>query len=61
MSLFNRKETIILKTEKQRDAMIDRLDKAHVDYDVAEQRDDIYSRDTRYIIRVKAADLKKVS
>ena len=61
MSLFTRKETIVLKTEKQRDAFIERLDKAHVDYDVAEQRDDIYSRDTLYIIRVKAADLKKVS
>ena len=29
MSLFTKKETIILKTEQQKDAYIDRLEKAH--------------------------------
>ena len=61
MSLFARKETIILKTEQQKDAYIERLENAHVDYDVFEERDSVYTRDVTYIIRVKAADLKKVS
>ena len=61
MSLFSKKETIILKTEQQKDAYIDRLEKAHVEYDIFEDRDTVYSRDVSYIIRVKAADLKKVS
>ncbi len=61
MSLFSKKETIILKTEQQKDAYIDRLEKAHVEYDIFEDRDTVYSRDVSYIIRVKTADLKKVS
>ena len=61
MSLFNKKETIVLKSEQQKDTYIERLEKAHVEYDVFEDRDTIYSRDVSYIIRVKASDLKKVS
>ena len=61
MSLFNKKETIVLKSEQQKDAYIERLEKAHVEYDAFEDRDTIYSRDVSYIIRVKASDLKKVS
>ncbi len=61
MSLFSKKETIILKTEQQKDAYIERLEKAHVDYDIRIDRDTVYSRDVSYIIRVKAEDLKKVS
>lgn len=47
--------------ERQKDAYIERLEKAHVDYDVFEDRDTIFSRDVSYIVRVKASDLKKVS
>ena len=61
MSLFDRKQKIILKTEQQKDAYIDRLEKAHIEYDIHEERDTVYSRDVSYIIRVKAADLQKVS
>lgn len=65
MSLFRRnhsnKEMIVLKTMQQRDTFIDRLEKAHVDYDVSESRDNVYSQDVTYIIRVNAEDLKKVS
>ena len=60
MSIFNKTKTIVLKTEQQRDAYIERLEKAHVEYDVDEDRDSIYTRDTTYYIRVKASDLKKV-
>ena len=61
MSLFNKKETIVLKTEQQKDAYIERLDKARVTYNVSVRRDDIYSRNVFYIIELNAADLKKVS
>ena len=60
MSLFTKKETIILKTEQQKDAYIERLEKAHVAYNIHEDRDNIYSRDVSYIIRINAADMKKV-
>lgn len=58
MSLFNRKETLVFKTEQLRDAYIKRLDAAHIKYEV---RDSILIRDVDYIIRVAASDLKKVS
>lgn len=61
MSLFNKKETIVFKSEQQKDAYIERLEKAHAEYDVFEDRDTIYSKDVSYIIRVKVSDLKKVS
>ena len=61
MSLFNRKETLVFKTEQQRDAYIERLDAAHIEYEVLDKRDNVYSRDVDYIIRVAASDLKKVS
>ena len=61
MKLLSRKETIILQTEQQKDAYIERLEKAHVEYDVFENRDVVYRNDGYYIIRIKASDLKKVS
>ena len=61
MSLFSRKETIVLKKGQQKDALIERLENAHVEYDVREDRETIYSKDVTYFIRVRAADLKKVS
>ena len=61
MSLFSRKETIVLKTERQKDAYIERLENAHIAYDVFETTDILYGGGTSYIVRVKAADLKKIS
>ena len=61
MKLFGRKGTVVLKSEKQRDRYIDRLDRAHVDYDVSEIYDLFNYRVVNYFIRVDAADLKKVS
>ena len=43
MNLFSRKETIVLKNEQQKDAYIERLEKSHVEYDIFEDRDTIYS------------------
>ena len=61
MSLFARKETLVFKTEQQRDAYIEKLDAAHVEFEVRTIGDNVYSRDKEYILRVSASDLKKVS
>ena len=61
MHLFTRKETVVLKTEQQRDAFIEKLEKAHVDYDVSEDRVSVFSDKTNFYFRLKADDLKKVS
>lgn len=61
MSLFTKKETVVLKTEQQRDAFIEKLEKAHVDYDVSEDRVSVFSDKMNFYIRLKADDLKKVS
>ena len=60
MSLFTKKETVILKTEQQKDSYIEKLNAAHVDYEVYEDRETIYSRDVTYIVKFRTADLKKV-
>lgn len=61
MSLFSKKETIVLKNEHQKDDYIEKLANADIAFDVIEERDDVYSKEVSYIIRVKASDLKKVS
>ena len=61
MNLFTKKETVVLKTEQQKDAFIEKLEKAHVDYDVSEDRVSVFSDKMNFYIRLKADDLKKVS
>ena len=64
MWLFEKKEekeTLTMQTEQQKDAFIERLESAHVSYEIREHHGDMYGKDTTYTIRVKAADLKKVS
>lgn len=60
MTLFTKKERIILDSELQRDDFIEKLDKAHVDYDVREDQASVFSSKVDYIFSIKAADLKKV-
>ena len=60
MSLFSKKEKIVMMSEQQKDAYIEKLENAGVAYDVREDREDIYGRNVTYIIRVKSSDLKKV-
>jgi hypothetical protein len=61
MSLFSKKETIVFMSEQQKDAYIEKLQNAHVDFDVLESRENVYSSKVSYLVRVNAADLKKVS
>ena len=60
MTLFTKKEKIILNSELQRDDFIEKLDKAHVDYDVREDKASLFSGKIAYIFCIKTADLKKV-
>ena len=60
MSLFGRKETITLFSEGQKDDYIEKLDKAHIVYDIREKKVDYFDDRITYIIRAKAEDLKKV-
>ena len=61
MSMFTKKETIVLNNEHQKDEYIEKLNKANVEYDIAEDRETLYIRKVTYIIHVKASDMKKVS
>ena len=61
MKLFHKTTQVVLRSEEQRDEYIEKLQKAHVDYRVFESQNTIYTRDRRYIVRINAEDLKKVS
>ena len=60
MTLFDKKEKIILNSELQRDEFIEKLDRAHVRYDVKEDTKSMFGGKNTYIFRVNAEDLKKV-
>lgn len=38
MSLFSKKEKILLTSEEQKDAFIDKMDRAHIKYDIREEK-----------------------
>ncbi len=60
MSIFSKKEKIVLFSEQQKDQMIEKLEKAHIEYDVRENKESVFSNKVSYILRVNQADLKKV-
>ena len=60
ITLFTKKEKIILNSELQRDDFIEKLDKAHVDYDVREDKASVFGGKVAYIFSIKATDLNKV-
>ncbi len=60
MSLFSKKEKIIVYSEAQKDDYIEKLERANVDYDIREDRSSIFNDKTTYIFRVKAGEFKKV-
>ena len=61
MNLFHKTTQVVLRSEEQRDEYIERLQKAHVEYRVFEDQENVYSKNKRFIFRINAADLKKVS
>jgi hypothetical protein len=58
--LFSKKKKIMLFTEQQKDEFIEKLEKANVDFDIKEDKDDVPSHKSAYIISVREKDLKKV-
>lgn len=60
MKLFSKKEKIILGSEQQKEAFIEKLENAHIDYVVREDDGNVSSGHTSYIIRINAADMKKI-
>lgn len=60
MTLFEKKEKIVINSETQKDDFIERLDRAHARYDLHESQESIFSDKISYIFRVNAKDLKKV-
>lgn len=60
MKLFNKKEKLILKSEQQKDDLIEKLESAHITYNLREKEDSIPSNRITYIVSVNAADMKKI-
>ena len=60
MKLFSRKEKIVLRSEQQKDEFIEKLENAHIDYDIRETKDSFSDDHVTYIVKIEAADLKKV-
>ena len=60
MMLFSKKRRIMLYTEQQRDEFIEKLEKANVEFDIREDKDDVPSHKTAFIISIREKDYKKV-
>ena len=60
MNLFTKKEKIVLRSEQQKDVFIERLENAHIEYDIREDRGSVFDNHMTYIIRIPAAEMKKV-
>lgn len=60
MKLFSKKETIILRSEQQKEEFIEKLEGANIDYDIREDKDSASTGHITYIVRIDAADMKKI-
>lgn len=60
MRLFAKKEKIIITSEQQREEYVEKLEKAHVYYDIKEDKDAVSSNHPMYILRIYLEDLSKV-
>ncbi len=60
MKLFSKKEKIILRSEQHKDDFIEKLENAHIDYDIREDKVSVSNNHPTYIVRIEAADMKKV-
>ncbi len=60
MKLWNKKETIELYSESQKDNMIERLESAHVNYQIHEV-DNLFTIVKHFDISIDAADMKKIA
>ncbi len=60
MTLFSRKERIYLGSEAQKDSFIEKMQNAHIKFDIREEKDGVLSDKITYIASVNATDYKKV-
>ncbi|MCR4990484.1 MAG: hypothetical protein K6A38_06460 [Lachnospiraceae bacterium] len=60
MTLFAKKEKIILNSEQQKDDFVEKLNSANISYDIKELNESVFSGKTTYIVKLSAKDLKKV-
>jgi hypothetical protein len=60
MSLFGKKEKVILRSEEQKDAFIEKLDSANIKYDIREDKENSTPGHIAYMVRVDAKDMQKV-
>lgn len=60
MKLFSKKEKIIVRSEQQKEDLIAKLESAHIDYDIREDKDSFSNGHSTYIVRINAADMSKI-
>ncbi len=60
MKLFSRKKTIILRSEQQKEELIEKFENAHVKYDLRPDKDNVYNNHPSYIVHISASELAKV-
>jgi len=60
MKLFRKKTKIVLRSLQQKESMVEKLENAHIAYDLREDRDDMYGEHPTFVIRVYADDYAKV-
>lgn len=61
MTLFHRTEDIYIYSEDQKDQMMERLERSGVSYQIFQRRQQLFTDQTSYIIRIDADDMKKVA
>ena len=60
MSIFTKKSKLLLYNERQKDEMIEKLEKGHIEYRLRE-KSDMVADSIYYELVVAEADLKKIS
>ena len=60
MLLFKKKLQNVIVNETQKNQLVEKLDDAHINYTLDVKEDQDYRKDTTYVIRLYASDLKKV-
>ena len=60
MNVFTKKAKVVLGSEEQKDAFIEKLEMAHIEYEIREDMDLVFNDHMTYIVRFPAADMKKV-
>ena len=53
MELFSKKEKLMLGSEQQKDDMIEKLENAHIKYDIRVDRENVTTGRTSYILRLE--------